>query len=231
MDTTIITHVVAGSIGLIAGFVALYAGKGAPLHRRAGMVFVWSMLAMCTVGVMMAAVRGIAPHANIPAGLVTAFLVVTGLTAVRPATKFTRRVDAVAMLVFLIVGGVSLVFAGQAIANGGTKYGMPAFPYFLFGLVGVFAAAGDIRALRSGPHKGSIRIARHLWRMSFALLIAAMSFFFGQADEFPEPIRIMPLLAVPVLSVLVTMLYWVWRVRFRKSLRGLVTVAQPASVA
>ena len=231
MDATLATHVFAGSLGLISGFMALYAGKGARLHRRAGMVFVYSMLTMCTVGVMIAAVRGIAPHANIPAGLVTASLVLTGLTTVRPPTTLTRRLDAMAMLVFLAVGAVSLFFAAQAVANGGTKYGMPAFPYILFGLVGAFAAAGDIRVLRAGPYRGPIRIARHLWRMSFALLIAAMSFFLGQADEFPEPIRIMPLLAIPVLSVLVTMLYWTWRVRFRKWLRGLATVGQPAPVA
>ena len=35
-----------------------------------------------------------------------------------------------------------------------------------------------------------------------------MSFFIGQADEFPEALRIMPLLALPVLAVLVTMLDW-----------------------
>ena len=58
--------------------------------------------------------------------------------------------------------------------------------------------------------------------MSFALFIAALSFFIGQAKVIPEPFRIMPLLALPVLAVLVTMFYWLWRVRFRRSLRGIV---------
>jgi hypothetical protein len=31
-----------------------------------------------------------------------------------------------------------------------------------------------------------------LWRMSFALLIAAFSFFLGQAKVIPKPIRIIP---------------------------------------
>lgn len=47
----------------------------------------------------------------------------------------------------------------------------------------------------------------------FALFIAALSFFIGQAKVFPEAVRIMPLLATPVLAVLATMFVWLWRVR------------------
>lgn len=51
-----------------------------------------------------------------------------------------------------------------------------------------------------------------------------MSFFLGQSDVFPRSIRIMPLLAMPVLAVLVTMFYWLWRVRIRRSLREITVV-------
>ena len=54
-----------------------------------------------------------------------------------------------------------------------------------------------------------------------ALFIAAMSFFIGQADEIPKPLRFMPLLVVPPLAAPGTMLYWIWRVRLARSLRGL----------
>jgi len=47
--------------------------------------------------------------------------------------------------------------------------------------------------------------------MCFALWIATTSFFLGQAKVFPEPIRIMPLLAIPVLLVLLLMFYWLVR--------------------
>jgi peptidoglycan/LPS O-acetylase OafA/YrhL len=122
------------------------------------------------------------------------------------------------------VGVVVLSFGLEAIANGGHRNGMPAFPYFLFGTTCVLAALGDLRLRRTGPPRGSARLTRHLWRMSFALLIAAMSFFLGQADEPPSALRIPALLATPVLAVLVTMLYWVWRVGVRGSLRR-VTLA------
>jgi hypothetical protein len=63
--------------------------------------------------------------------------------------------------------------------------------------------------------------------MCFALFIAALSFFIGQAKVIPRPVRIPALLALPVPAVLVAMLYWLWRVRFRRSLRGIVGVGTP----
>jgi len=121
------------------------------------------------------------------------------------------------MFVAFVVLGICTTFTFQAIANGGSRNGIPAFPFVMFGVVALLAAIGDIRMLRTGVLPGSRRIARHLWRMTFALFIASMSFFIGQAKVIPEPLRIRPLLALPVLAVLITMFYWLWRVRARKS--------------
>ena len=221
MRMTLIVHIVAGSLGLISGFIALYSAKGAALHKKAGIVFVCTMLTMSTAGLSIALVRGVAPMINVPAALVTASLVITALTTMRPQSPAARWLNLVAMITLLAVGLTNLAFALQAFANGGQRNGIPAFPFILFGLAGTIAGVGDLRMLRSGPRHGARRIARHLWRMSFALFIAALSFFIGQAKVIPKPIRIMPLLALPVLMVLVTMFYWLWRVRIRKSLRGL----------
>jgi uncharacterized membrane protein len=215
-------HITAGSVGLISGYVALYTTKGAALHRRIGMVFVYSMLTMCTMGAILAVVHNKGPSINVPAALITASMVVTALTTVRPPSTLTRRIDLAATIASLSVALVNAVYAFQAFANGGTRDGLPAFPFVLFGTAGLLATIGDVKIMRSGPLRGAKRIARHLWRMSFALLVAALSFFIGQAKVIPRPIRIMPLLALPLIVVIVTMFYWLWRVRIRHSLRGLV---------
>ena len=41
------------------------------------------------------------------------------------------------------------------------------------------AAAGDLHVLRSGMPRGGPRLARHLWRMCFALFIAALCVWGG----------------------------------------------------
>lgn len=231
MRVTVVVHILAGSLALISGYVALYAAKGATVHRKSGMLFVYAMLTMAILGAMMAVGQGGAWGAvNFRAGLLTAYLVVTALTTVRPPAAGSRWLSVGGMLVALTVGLISLTFGFEAIANGGRRNGVPAFPFFLFGLVGLLAGVGDFRIIRSGSLRGAPRIVRHLWRMSFALLIAAMSFFFGQAEVIPKPIRIPALLALPVLAVLVTMLYWLWRVRIRRSLRGLIRVGAPEAV-
>jgi hypothetical protein len=65
-----------------------------------------------------------------------------------------------------------------------------------------------------------------------AALLSGYAAFWGQAKVIPEPIRIIPLLSVPVVAVLVTMLYWLWRVRIKRSLRGIVgaTAFEPARI-
>jgi hypothetical protein len=229
MRMTLILHIAAGSLALISGYVALYAAKGARVHRGSGAVFVYAMLAMSFFGMAIAAGRGVAPAINIPAALLCSYLVVTGLTTLRPAGAATRWLNAGALLVAMGVSLSSLTFGIQAVANGGMRNGMPAFPFFMFGIVALLGGAGDLRMLRAGvPPRGGARIARHLWRMCFALFIAAMSFFLGQADEFPEALRIPLLLAVPVLAPVVSMAYWLWRVRSPPPVRGTMIARAPA---
>jgi hypothetical protein len=131
-----------------------------------------------------------------------------GLLAVRRRAPAFRWIDVVAMIFVLMIGFLSLAFALTGDMDGTTPVG------FLFGAVALLAALGDIRMLMSQRMEWSQRIARHLWRMCFALWIATASFFLGQSDEFPEALRIMPLLCTPVLLVMLLMAYWLVRVLF-----------------
>jgi uncharacterized membrane protein len=69
---TYAVHILAGGLALVFGYVALYAAKGATLHRKSGMLFVYAILTTCFWGTLIAAVRGVAPAVNIPAGVLTA---------------------------------------------------------------------------------------------------------------------------------------------------------------
>jgi hypothetical protein len=86
----------------------------------------------------------------------------------------------------------------------------------------VLSALSDIRLLRGAVNVGRRRIARHLWRMCFAFWIATGSFFLGQMDEFPVWLQHPALMAIPAMLPLVLMIYWLWRIRIRRVLAGLV---------
>jgi uncharacterized membrane protein len=226
-----VVHIVAGSLSLVCGYVALFAAKGATVHRRSGTVFVYAMLTMAIFGAMLAAIHAnIWSVINVPAGLMTAYLVATSLTTVRPPAWWSPRVGGALMLLAAVIGATMLTLGIAAIAGGGSWNGIPAFPFFLFGVVGALGSIGDLRTLRAGALRGAPRLTRHLWRMTFALFIAAMSFFIGQQGVIPKAIRIPALLATPVVIVLVTMVYWLWRVRIRRSLRGMVVGRVPEPV-
>ena len=184
------------------------------------------MLAVCLAGLTMALGRKVAPSVNVPAALITAYLVITSLTTVKPPSHGGRWLHLGAMAVVLAVVVADAVFAIQAV-SGRAPDGMPAFPFFLFGIIGLIGVAGDARVTMTGPLRGAPRLARHLWRMCTALFIASLSFFIGQSDEFPQALRIMPLLASPLLIVLATMFYWLWRISIKRSHRGVVERAVP----
>jgi hypothetical protein len=225
MGLALRVHILAAGLGLVFGWVALSAAKGAPLHRKSGILFVYAMLTMSLTAAAMAAFKGEA--GNVIAGLLTAYLVTTALLTVRPPTAGLRRAEVGIMLMALALSVAIVTLAFQALASPtGTRFGIPFGMYFMFGTVAVLACIGDVRMIRSGGLRGRPRLARHLWRMCYALFIATASFFLGPrarvARVLPEQLLHPGLLALPVLAVLGLMFYWLWRVRSTRPFRGVV---------
>jgi hypothetical protein len=146
------------------------------------------------------------------AGLLTFYFVTTALLTVRPRGPEARRID-VAAMAFALTVAILAFKTGFGLA--GTRR-PEMFPMFIFGAVGLLGAAGDLRLIRADGIQGPRRITRHLWRMCFAMWVAAASFFWGPPNRIPEIIRIPALLPIPVLTPIVVMLYWLWRIRIRK---------------
>lgn len=212
-------HIVAAGLGLVSGAVALSAAKGGRLHRASGTLFAYAIFAMCGTAVAIAVVKG--QVVNVMAGSMTAYLVFTGVTTVRPPSPGSRRQDIALMLVALLLGLAT--FAGGIVAivsPKGQLFGLPSFPFFLFGVLGLSGAFGDFKTMGAGSLRGASRLSRHLWRMCMALFITAASFFSIRARVaaiLPAPFTTPALRTLPVLLVLVAMFYGLWRVRFRRS--------------
>jgi hypothetical protein len=100
-----------------------------------------------------------------------------------------------------------------AISPTGLKYDYPPGPYFMMGSVAVLASVGDLRMLVRQGIAGTQRIARHLWRMCFALFIAAGSIFLARQQIFPAFMRKTGSLYVLSFLPLILMIFWLIRVR------------------
>jgi hypothetical protein len=212
MQPVLPIHVAAGGLALVLGAVALSAKKGGTIHRRSGLLFVYAMLVM---GIS-AAILG-----NVGGGLTAVYFVGTALTTVRPVSAWTRAFNVAALIVVVglalltIVGGVRAFNSPDGVFNG-APFGM----LFFLATVMILAAAGDVRLMRFGVPRGRPRLARHLWRMCFALFIAAGSFFSIRervAKILPEPFTTAPMRALPILLLFGAMFFWLWRVRGRRT--------------
>jgi hypothetical protein len=210
-------HVAAGGLAMVLGAVALLVKKGGTIHRRSGLLFV---CAMFVLGIS-ASILG-----NVLGGLMTVYFVGTALTTVRPVSPWTRRINVAALAVAVGLALVDMVAGVRAFNSpGGFRNGVPFPMLFFLATVMILAALGDVRIMRFGMPRGRPRLARHLWRMCFALFIAAGSFFSIRARVakiLPEPFTTAPMRALPILLVFGAMFYWLRRVRDRRTLPVLV---------
>ena len=236
MHMLLTVHIAAGGLAIVLGAAALVAKKGGTIHRRSGLLFVYAMLVMGFSASILGFLKSKSPtDGNVFIGLMTAYFVGTALTAVRPVTPWTRRIDAAALTVVVglalgsIMSGVKALNS-PGLSPGGVPFRTIGVMSFVLATVMILAAAGDVRVMRFGMPRGGPRLARHLWRMCFALFIAAGSFFSIRervAKILPEPFTTGPMRALPILLLFGAMFYWLWRVRRRRALPAQIAASRP----
>src|SRR5258706_3216522 len=211
-------HIGGAAVGLVSGSVAILARKGARLHRMAGNAFFVAMLTMSGVG---AVVAPFLPKEQVPntlAGVFTFYLVATAWVTVRRRPGEIGRFEVVALLAALAAVVTGVAFGWMNAHGPHPLRGPEGVASYVFAAVAALASACDVAMIRRGGVSGAPRIARHLWRMSVALLIAAGSFA-GQPKAIPEFLRGSPMLFLPMLAVLVLMIFWLIRIRATRSFR------------
>jgi len=225
MNLLLPIHIAAGGLAIVLGAVALSVKKGGTIHRRGGMLFVYAMLVMGATAALLEFLQR-ATATNVVAAVLSLYFVGTALTTVRPASRSTRVINvaaltvAVGLALLAIVGGVKNV-NNPHLSPGGVPFRTIGVMSFVLATALILAAAGDLRIMRSGMPRGRPRLARHLWRMCFALFIAAGSFFSIRervAKILPEPFTTGPMRALPILLLFGAMFYWLWRLRRRRPL-------------
>jgi hypothetical protein len=213
-------HVAAGGLAMILGFTALFSRKGSATHQRSGQLFAVSILGMA-ISASLLGLRDPARDGDLVPAVMTAYFVGTAVATVRTSSPWSKRVSFLATAMAVVVA-LALIASGiQGITSPLlTPGGVPARTIGVMSLVLatilVVAVAGDLRVMRSGPLQGGARLARHLWRMCFALFIAAAPFLSIRervAAILPEPFPSAPMRALPIVIILGAMTFWLWRVR------------------
>ena len=221
-------HAAMGTAALVAGSVAIAARKGGAWHRRAGVVYVWAMIAMGLSAVGISVYEG---RQDVGSGALAAYLVFTAWTTVKPLPGGGRPAHFALMLLTLLFGAATIARGVEALDRPGNQIGgVPAGMMFFLGTVFTLAAVGDARVLWQGPAQGTRRLARHLWRMCFGLFIASGSFVaqLVRMQFMPDWTRSVPVIVALAAAPLVVLVYWMWRIRLRQNVRGVITRAAVA---
>ena len=217
-DALLVSHIAGGTVGLISGAAALVTRKGSKTHRGAGVAFGVSMIVMAAIGAAVSPYLPIPQRANVLAGILTLYLVVTGWAAVRHKTVTPGRLEIMGLAVALASAALGVRWAIQAsTTSSGTLDDSPPQAFYVFIVMGSLAALGDLTLIVKGQLSGASRLVRHLWRMCAALLIAAGSLFLGQPQVLPRWLRGSPLVFALTFAPLALMIFWIIRLRVSRT--------------
>jgi uncharacterized membrane protein len=211
-DAALAFHIGGATAGLAAGTVAMIAPKGRRLHRLAGNVFFFAMLAMSGVGAVVAPMMDDIGSAF--AGAITFYLVITGWLAGRQSIVKASRLQIVGVALLAVAAVAVFVMGLQALASPGKALqSVPWFAFFVIGAIATLIGALDLKVILGPALTRPQRLARHIWRMGLALWIALMSGL-AQPKVGGAIFHGAPLLQwIPVAALVLTIAYWMVRVR------------------
>lgn len=227
----LVVHIIGGTVGMLSGFVTVFLRKGSRQHNIVGRVFVVSMLCMAAAGTYLAVLKS--QPGNILGGMMTFYLVATAwMTAqLKPGERSPWIFDWSALAIVISVAATETTLGVEAaMSPTGLKYGGPPFLYFVTAAIALLATAGDIRLMVRGGISGVPRLARHLWRMCFALFVASGSIFLARAHLFPAFMRKTGMLFALSFLPLALLVFWVIRVRTAKAYKAMRVASTAANV-
>ena len=208
-------HFPTGSVAILAAIAALYYPKGSPKHKKAGQVFMVAMLIMLISGGIAGVLKG-SPDDVFLAALVF-YTVFTAWLTVRHRQPVIGTLEYLALAYIVIFGLAALSINPEwdKVRESGV--------YTFDAIMALMFAVGDIRNILLKGMKRSHRLARHIWRVSFSLVWAALAFSDKIIKMLDSTIDKMPyVVVIPATLVVCIMFYWLFRVY-----KGRVTKLSP----
>ncbi|GEM_PF-1211361 len=205
-------HTPAGTIVLVAAVLAMYAKKGSALHRKAGSYFTVSMMVMLVSGIAAAYLKNSIDDMML--GAIVLYTVFTAWLAAHHKKNETGLLEVTALI--WVVGFGIIAFA---ISLGWQEVIAP-FAYLMWGGLAILLALGDIRNLYHSGLSGTQRIIRHVWRIGFSLVWAALAFtdkivkMVGANLKSMQGEELLFIVAIPTMLILITIVYWIIKILF-----------------
>ena len=198
-------HFPTGTVAILAAIAAFYYPKGSSKHKKAGQVFTVAMLIMLTSGGIAGALKGSAENVFLAA--LVFYTVFTAWLTGRHRQPVIGILEYLALTYIVIFG-----LAALSVNPEWDKVKEPGILTFNAILALIFAI-GDIRNILLKGMNHTHRLARHIWRISFSLVWAALAFGDKIIKMLDSTIDQMPyMVVIPAILVLCIMFYWLFRI-------------------
>ena len=194
----LVFHIIAGSFVLLFGILALSAPKISNIHKWFGRMFLLSVLMMAASALFLS------DDPTIPITSIY-FSATSWATVLRPEKKIKKKKK----IAFIVIVILTTRYFVVALSTGSS---FMSTMFFIFGSISLLAALLDLNMILRGGLSGAQRIARHLWRMIYALSGAVLSFAANTSNKWPEFINEYG----PNYFLIAIMLFWLIRVHFTK---------------
>ena len=205
-------HTPAGTIVLVAAALAMFAKKGSARHKKAGSWFAVSMMVMLASGIAAAYLK----HStdDMMLGAIVMYTVFTAWLTVHNKKNETGLMEVTAL-----IWVISFAIAAFFISMGWREVQAP-IAYLMWGGLAILFALGDIRNLYYSGLSGTQRIIRHVWRIGFSLVWAALAFtdkivkMMGANIKSMQGEQLLLIVGIPTILIVITILFWIAKILF-----------------
>ena len=205
MQYLLFTHIIAGTVSLLAAALAVVSGKGKKVHILAGRTYFWGMFLIFITAIPMSIVSS-----NIFLFLVAIFsfyLAYAGMRFARNRTGIANTFDWAAVGLMILSGIAMWCLATLYFINNNTQ----SITLTVFGFIAISLGYADLRSYRNKSAIGKQRIARHLTNMLAGTIAVITAVLVTNLNI--KPVFILWILP----TILITPLIFWWN---RKTLSG-----------
>jgi uncharacterized membrane protein len=190
-------HILAGTITLISGTVAIASKKGQPTHRLAGKIFFWAMTVTCALG-LNAGIFKPEYHLFIPIALISYYQAASGYRILYIKNLHTGQkpelVDWILSIGMFITASCFIV---MGIMNLGTDP-MYAIVLFAFSTIGLYCCIVDFYHYFKKPTNKYYWLFIHIFRMSHAFIAAITALLVNNGGRIFPSCNQLLLLILPI---------------------------------
>jgi uncharacterized membrane protein len=210
-------HIVAGSLTLLSGFVAMVSKKGQTTHRLAGKIFFWSMAVTTLLG-LNAGIFKPELRIFIPIAIISFYQAATGyrilfIKTLNAAQK-PQWADWLLTIGMLLT---ALVFVTLAVLNLSTDIFF-AIVLLAFSSIGLYCVGVDLYHYLKRPVNKFYWLFTHIFRMSHGFIAALTAFLVNNSKLFPFLPQIL-ILIIPIAigQPIISLVIWSYNRKLSKT--------------